>query len=274
MPMASGTNRIRGRKSKKNRAGESDVQAVSRSDGRTKRQVLRRPANVEDLYGGGETGNLIHPDFDREDVYAWFQRRHAKGLALIDEDGFYRRDEHEWKVPYGVREALKVRLVYNQMAVKYPFYVTWLSPKTGKRHKKFVGSIAAGIMLIATRIQYVDPEACIVSRTVPYNIPAKLRGKFPRKMGGKHVYWCPACMAPRTFKRVKPLTEFLASRKVWSDKDDRYIWVDRKLALLQCTFCGTTNRDTKFRSCNQPYETRHIKPGVRRIKKHKKRKAR
>lgn len=231
----------------------------------------RKPSTVEDLYGGGESGNLIHPDFDRPDVYAWFQRRHTKGLRLIDEDGFYRRDDHEWKVPYGVREALKVRLVYNQMAVKYPFYVTWVSPKTGKRHKKYVSCIATGIQLIATRLQYVDPEAAVVSRTVPYHIPPKLRGKFPRRMNGKQMYWCPCCMAPWSFKRARPFAEFFAMKKHWSEEKGRYIWVDRRLALLECGFCGITNRNSTFRGSNQPYELRHIKAGVRRVKKAKKR---
>jgi len=153
------------------------------------------------------------------------------------------------------------------MVVKYPFYVTWQSPRTGKRFRKYVMSITAGIHLIATRVQYIDPDACIVSRTVGYHVPPRLRGKFPRHMNGVHVYWCPACMDARRFRRVQPLQEFYAIKKVWSEEKKKYIFTDRKLALLECPLCGTTNRDHRFRTSNQPYEVRKIKKGVRRVKK-------
>jgi hypothetical protein len=169
-------------------------------------------------------------------------------------------------VPYGVRVALHESLVYNQVAVKYPFYVAWRSPKTSLRHKKFVSCIPAGIHLIATRLQYVDSEAYIVSRTVGYNVPPKLRGKFPRRMNGKQVYWCPGCMTARSFRRVVPAQEFHAMKKFWNTEKLRYDWKDVPLALLRCTHCGTTNRDSKFRNSNQPYEVRKIKKGVRRVR--------
>lgn len=233
--------------------------------------TTRKARSIDDLYGGGESGNLIHPDFDTPKVHEWLQRRHVKGRKLIDEDGVFTCTvdgcRHRWKVPYGVRQALKQRLVYNQLAVKYPFYVTWISPKTGKRHKKYVSCIVSGIQLITTRIQYHDPDASIVSRTVGYPVPVKLRGKLPRRMNGKMMYWCPLCMNARSFRRARPFAEFYAIKKVWSEDKGRYVWKERKLALLECMVCGCTNRDSKFRASNQPYELRKIKAGVRRIKR-------
>lgn len=234
-----------------------------------------KPTSIDDLYGGGESGNFLHPDYDTPKVYAWFQKRHQKGRLLIDKDGYYRTTvdgkAHEWRVPFGVRQAMRVPLVYNQITVRYPFYVTWISRKTGKRHKHFVPSLISGIHLITTRIQYGADEPSIVSRTVGYGIPAGLRGKFPRKMNGKLHYWCPACMTARRFKRTQPEQEIHAMKKFWNTEKFRYDWKDVRLALLECTTCGTTNRDHRFRSSNQPYEKRRIKQGVRRIKKRKSR---
>lgn len=241
---------------------------ASKTRPRSKRPKLR----LDDLYGGGDSGNLLNSRYiENQKVYAWFQKRHSKGYTLLDEDGvYYTRDgEHAWRVPYGIRQAMAVPLSYNQVVVKYPFYVTWISPKTGKRHKKYVPSIISGVHLIAERVQYADPDAWIVSRTVGYVVPEKLRGKFPRQMNGKHMYWCPCCMTARRFRRRVPLEDFYAQKKFWSEEKKRYIWKDVKLALLECAVCGITNRDRKFRASNQPYEKRRIKRGVRRLRKRK-----
>lgn len=224
---------------------------------------VRRPTSVDDLY----EGNRLHPDFvtDKK-VYAWFQKRHQKILPLIDDEGYYRHDGHEWKVPYGVRIALKTYLTWSQMANRYPFYVTWQG-KSGKRFKKFFMSMPHAIQFVATKAQYVDPQACVASRH-GYEVPPKLRGKFPLKRGSHTYYWCPCCMDARRFYRVGD-DEFYAMKKFWSEEKKRYVWADRKLALMRCSFCGITNREPKFRHSNQPFELRKIKKGARRIKRRK-----
>jgi hypothetical protein len=226
----------------------------------------------KDIYGGGDNGNLLHPDHDTPAVREAIQRRHARGRHLVDPDtGMYfsRDGKHEWKVPYGYRIALHQPLSFNQVSVKYPFYVAWTSPTTGKRCRKYVSCLIVGIDLIATKLQYADPEAYVVSRTVGYNVPPKLRGKFPRKHKGRTYYWCPGCMAARNFRRHSSNREFYAMKKVWDPAKMRYRWVDRRLALLKCSHCGITNHDSKFRGSNQPYEVRHIKKGVTRVKSRK-----
>jgi hypothetical protein len=228
-----------------------------------------RPTSVEDLF----TGTRLKAIYMTDDVYAWFQKRHKKVRPLIDEAGvFHTRDgEHEWKVPYGLRIAIKEPLKYTQMVNKYPYYVTWVSPKSGKRLLKYFMSIPHAIEFIASKAQYVDEDVCVVSRH-GYYIPRKLMGKFPRKMGPKKLthYWCPRCMQPRRFRRVEGET-FYAMKKEWSNEKSKYVWKDRELALLRCEVCGITNRDTKFRASNQPLEVRKIKERVRRIKKTRKR---
>lgn len=223
-----------------------------------------RPSSVEDFFGGGEKGNLLKGEYNTPDVYAWFQNRHSKGTSFLDKDGYYRRNGHEWKVPYGVKQALTARLTVSQIANKYPFYVTWVSPKTGKRLKKYFMSLPHSLIFIAEKAQYVDEEACVVSRH-GFFIPRKLMGKFPRRIAGRMHYWCPCCMAPRKFRRRGDET-FFAQRKEWSNEKNRYVWKERQLAILECPFCHITNRAHLWRKSNQPVEIRKIKKGVRRIK--------
>jgi hypothetical protein len=218
------------------------------------------------MYGGGETGNLLNPRYsENPKVIAWFQRRHKRGASIVGKDGVYRtRDgEHEWKVPYGVRIAMNQPLAHNQVVVKYPFYVTW--QVNGKRNKRYFSSMIGGVDFIATRAQYVDQNAALVSRTVGYHIPPKLRGKFPRKANGHTYYWCPCCMNARRFYRTGE--EFYGQKKFWSEEKQRYVWKEVKLALTRCSVCAISNRTGRFRASNQPWEVRHIKSGVRRVKK-------
>jgi hypothetical protein len=232
-----------------------------------------RPQTIEDLYGGGDNGNFLNPRYaENPKAIAWFQRRHSRGALLIDADGVYRtRDgEHEWKVPYGVRVSMGHPLSFNQVIVKYPFYVIWR--QNGKRCKKYVSTMIGGIHLIATRLQYVDPQAALVSRSQPYHVPPKLRGKFPLARNGKTYYWCPCCMTARRFFRTGQ--EFFGNKKFWSDEKGAYEWKEVKLALTQCPYCGITNREPRFRQSNQPYEVRKIKRGVRRVKRRKRVKTR
>jgi hypothetical protein len=225
-------------------------------------------SSVEELYVGNRLKNEYLTD---KSVYAWLQKRHGKGTAMIT-DGVYRRSGHEWKVPYGVRFALRAPLTNSQMAFKDPFFVTWISPRTGRRLKKNFMSLPHCIIFVAEKAQYVDPAATIVSKHGFY-IPTGLMGKFPRPMGQppKTYYWCPRCMSPQRFRRTGDQT-FYARRKEWIVPDrgvPHYEWREHKLALLHCATCGITNRDDKFRACNQPLEKRKIKKGVRRVKRRK-----
>lgn len=230
------------------------------------RSRVKFPKTVDELYGGGVSGQLLKSEYAVPELYAWFQKRHDKCNLLVDEEGYYRHNGHEWKVPYGVRMVFKEKLVWSMMVNKYPYFVTWISPKSGKRLKKFFGSLPQCIMFVAEKAQYVDDEAAIVCR-IGFDIPTKLRGKFPRKIAGRMHYWCPRCMAPRIFKRTGET--FRAMRKEWVTEKARYEFRDRELALLACPVCRATNRDSRFRRCNQPWEKRKFKKGVRRAKKRK-----
>jgi hypothetical protein len=226
----------------------------------------RSKLTLDDMYGGGDSGNFLNPQYsENPKVKAWFQRRHRRGASLISGDGVYRtRDgEHEWKVPYGVRVAMNQPLVHGQIIAKFPFYVTWRS--RGKRHKRYVSTMIGGVDLICRQVQYIDREACLVSRTVPYHVPPKLRGKFPLRRGTRTYYWCPMCMDARRFFRTGD--EFYGLKKFWNDEKGIYEWKEVRLALTSCNHCGCTNREPRFRYSNQPYEVRRIKKGVRRVKK-------
>jgi hypothetical protein len=226
-----------------------------------------RPTTIADFYGGGELGNLLKPQYQTDAVYRWFQKRHEKHVGVvIGEDGWYRRNGHEWKIPYGVRIAAQQPLIFSQITFQHPFYVTWISPKTGKRVKRFMQSLSSSIVFIAEKVQYVDENAAIISRH-GYHMPPKLRGKFPRKMGGRLHYWCPRCMAPRVFKLAPYRGTFYAQKKVWNDEKGKYVFTDRKLAVIECSFCGVSNRDHKFRAANQPWEVRKFKQGVRKARR-------
>jgi hypothetical protein len=233
---------------------------------KVRKKKVPRPESVDDLYGAGDSGMLLKGMYDTPAVYAWFQKRHEKGRKLIEEDGYYRYGDHEWKVPYGVRMAFEEKLLWGHMAHKHPYFVTWTSPKTGKRLKKFFGSMPNAVHFIATKAQYVDEDAAVVVRN-GFDMPVKLRGKFPRKLAGRTHYWCPRCMSPRVFRRNGQ--EFFAMRKEWNTEKARYEYRDRRLAVLCCTICGLTNRDPKFRRCNQPWEKRKFKRGVRKAKRRK-----
>jgi hypothetical protein len=261
------------------------VAVASRKAGKKKQEL---PPRVDDLYGGGYSGDWLQGKYHTELVYAWFQKRHEKGLKFIDEDGYYRRADqngrtHEWKVPLGVRVMLHTRLLPTQVSAKYPFKVTWRSSKTGQRFYKKMQSLPHAIIFVAEKAQYVDPHATIINR-IGMDIPPQLRNKLPPPWK-----WCPCCMKPRKFKRQYESTgdpkTFHASVKVWHSvfKKKRvgkkvvmadvgyYQSVERKLALMACPVCGLTNRDDKFRRSNQPWERKKIKQGKTRLKRRKQR---
>jgi hypothetical protein len=226
-----------------------------------------RKLRIVDLYGEGVSGNLLQGRFGTPKVYAWLQNRHRRGIKQLD-DGVYHSGRHSWRVPTTVQLCLKEPLSNSQMNNRLAWYVTWVSPRTGQRLKKYFMSPWVGIEFMATKAARVDPHAALVSRTRPYHIPAKYRGKLPHKdANGKTWYWCPLCMQPRRFKAVKPAAEFYATVKVWSEEKQIYIPKDRKLRLLECPYCECTNRETVFRRSNQPWELRKFKRGARRARR-------
>lgn len=277
--MSTSSRKAGNKASKSRRAAQtSGMRGLSKADGAA-------PRTLEDLFGGGDNGNLLQGRYHTEAVYAWFQRRHSKGLHLIDEDGYYRRvgrDDrtHEWKVPYGVRYALTQSLVPTQISNRYPWMVTWRSPTTGKRLFKKFTSLPHAIVFVAERAQYVDPHATILCRN-HMDIPPGLRNKIPSPWK-----WCPRCMKARKFKRVYKSTGdpevFYATVKTWvvtkykrvKGKKDlvavgHFTYPERKLALMHCTVCGCTNRDQKFRRSNQPFHTTKVKKGKTRMRRRK-----
>jgi hypothetical protein len=150
-----------------------------------------------------------------------------------------------------------VQLTFDQIANRYPFYVQWRHPsKNGGPPRTLTrqcATLGVACSFIATRVAHIDSEAFIVSKNGFY-IPTPLMGKFPRRLAdGKLYYWCPRCMQPRTFRRSGDST-FYANKKYWSEEKGRYEWKNVKLALLECSHCRITNRDSRFRASNQPVE--------------------
>jgi len=236
----------------------------------TSSKKLRRRLKVTDLYGEGVSGNLLQGRYGTEAVYAWFQNRHRRGYQRLD-DGVYHSGKYSWTVPPTVLACLRQPITTNQMSVRLAWYVTWISPRTGQRLRKYFMSPWVAMEFLATKASRVDPHAALVSRTRPYDVPAKYRGKFPHKQpfrGRERTwYWCPLCMQPRRFRAVKPPREFYATVKVWSEEKQRYIPKDRKLRLLECSYCSCTNQNSVFRRSNQPWELRKFKKGARRARR-------
>jgi len=166
---------------------------------------------------------------------------------------------------------LKEPLTTGQMNNRLAWYVTWVSPRTGNRLKKHFMSPWVALEFIATKAQYADPHVALVSRQRQYDVPARFRGKFPHKQpfrGRERTwYWCPCCMQPRRFRGTKEKQEFHAMVKTWSEEKRRYVWKERKLRLLHCSYCGSTNRMDAFRRSNQPWEVRKFKRGARRARR-------
>jgi hypothetical protein len=154
-------------------------------------------------------------------------------------------------------------LLWAQIAGRYPWYVSWQSPRNGKRLKKKFESLASAVVFVTTRAQYVDPTVTVISRH-GYDVPPKLRGKFPHKRLG---YWCPCCMDARKFYPVSPLQVIHVQKKVWNADKGKYDYKLRPVKLLRCKVCGTTNRDAKFRRSNQPWTVRKFKRGVVRARR-------
>jgi len=193
----------------------------------------------------------------RKDIAEAIQKRHERGMSLINGDGYWVQNGKSWRVPYGVRAAFSATLTYGHYINKYPFYVQWRHPDGNGGHKtlrRSCMSLGSAVSFITTKAQAVDPEAFVVCK-LGFYAPLTMLGKFPRRLkDGKMYYWCPRCMQPRRFRRTPGDQTFYAMKKFWNSEKGYYEWKDVKLGLLECTSCGITNRDQKFRASNQPVE--------------------
>jgi hypothetical protein len=232
---------------------------------KTRRRQPSLP-RIEDLYGAGISGNLLRGEYTyRADVRAALQRRHERGVSYIDKDGYWSQNGRRWRVPYGVRVAFEAQLTFDIIANKYPFYVQWHHPsrnggppRTMRRSCSSLGSACA----FATRVSHIDSDVFIVVKNGFY-IPRALMGKFPRRLAdGRLYYWCPRCMQPRTMRRTVPDDIFYVNKKYLID--GQYEWKNVKLAVLECSHCGITNRDRRFRASNQPVEKVRLRARPRR----------
>jgi len=233
------------------------------------------------LYGSGVTGKLMQNRFrdtygrPKPKVEKLLQQAHANGQGAVGEDGVYRAHNkqggyHEWQVPYGIRHYWAKPIRRHQMVILEPWYATWISPKTGRRLKKMFPSLHGAIHFVATKAQYVDDKAAVVSKQ-GYDVPPKLRGKLPKKTLRGTYYWCPCCVTARRFFRVVPEQTFTAFKKMWvaatPKRPGHYEPRERSMRVLYCQVCGITNRNHQWRRSNQPWETRKFKRGVRRAKR-------
>jgi hypothetical protein len=225
----------------------------------------KRPRRVKDFFT--EEGKLRpYPGYVTMDY--WFAtlvdyHRKAARIAL-------RLEEDDYKIPSGVRWAMRHRMVWNQLASQYPWAV-YVKLRNGKVTVIKRSTIGGAIMLHKELVPRW-PNATIASVRRMYDIPIELRGKLPP--GWK---WCPRCLKPRKFKRsYDPYTgephTFYGPLKHWSTEKRRWVTEERKLALMLCPMCGLTNRDPVFRRSNQPYHTRKFKRGVIRATRRKRRK--
>jgi len=228
------------------------------------RESARSLTKVSQLYGAGETGRLLgSPHNNDRKIERFLQRRHKKSVARgLGEDGVYHWGDHEWKAPGGVRQCLKRPLIWGQVVNQYPWAVVWTSPNTRRRKRKLFSTAGGAMRFIATQAQYVDKRAALVSRVVGYDILTEYINRIAHPWR-----WCPYCMTARRFRRSKSGETFYAERKEWSHEKQQYVWRSRTLALMLCTRCGSTNKDPRMRRSNQPFETRHIKQGVRRVRR-------
>jgi hypothetical protein len=234
---------------------------------------MKRIPPIEELFGGGYSGRLMRGEYTgREDIAKAIQRRHERGMTLIDANGYWVQNGRTWKVPFGVRQAFGATLTHGQRMSQYPFYVQWRHPDGNGGHRvrrRSCVSLGAAVSFIATRAQAADPEAFVVCR-LGFYAPTAMLGKFPRRLkDGKLYYWCPRCMQPRRYRTVDPPQSFYADKKyeTSSNGQARYVWKNVKLALLECTHCGGNNRDSKWRASNQPVSKVKIKPRRTRVRR-------
>jgi hypothetical protein len=238
---------------------------------RPRKEKTTKIPPIEKLYGGGDSGKFMRGEYsERRDIREAIQRRHEKGMSLINGEGYWEQDGRRWLVPFGVRAAFRETLTHGHLVNKYPFYVQWRHPDGNggfKIKKRSCMSLGAAVSFITMHAQRADPEAFVVCK-LGFYAPIRLLGKFPRRMAdGRLYYWCPRCMQPRRHHVASPPQSFYANKKYLNDETGRYVWKNVKLALIECSHCGANNRDHKFRASNQPVEKTKIKPRRTRVRR-------
>jgi hypothetical protein len=210
------------------------------------------PSTIGELFAG----NMLKPPYAKHGpAERALQRYHEKAHASVN---------GQTELSPGVRQALKLSVTWSQLTKRYPWKVMWQRKVNGRiaRGEKMCTTLGGAIAFQRSIIDRV-PNATVVSRVRAYDVPPKLRGRFPKK----GFYWCPYCMKPRKFLIDESGQWFYAQKKVWSHEKGRYVPTERAVALLRCPMCGCTNRDHVWRRSNQPWEKRRIKSGVRRVRK-------
>ena len=230
---------------------DSARRSIPRIVQRTRDQVPL-PATVGEMFDGPRIREEYNAHRPAVKALTRYQQRAAQAAMGMGRDGY--------KVPYGVRIALQSELFHVQIIHRHPWAVVWFA--AGKRYYSRQVTLAAAVQLHRKLVvdHGVPPaKATIISRSRGYDIPPKLRGKLPAPWK-----WCPRCMKPRKFRIHPSGQEIEVQRKEWSNEKRRYVFKQRKVRLIHCPVCGTTNRDNVYRRSNQPWEIRKFKRGVRR----------
>jgi hypothetical protein len=214
------------------------------------RDSVPLPSTIGELYHEGH----LKPQFiEHTRAELAIQRYHRRVGEAVETNG----------LPPGLRQAMRLNLVWVQIVHQYPWKVMWVRVVDGRRVRgqKLCATLGHAI-LVQDKIVGKVPNATIVSRSRGYDIPAELRGKLPPRW-----YWCPRCMKPRRYQRDEDNATFSVVKKHWVRSKSKYEWKERTVYLLRCPMCGCTNRDPVFRRSNQPWEVRKFKRGVTRAKR-------
>jgi hypothetical protein len=213
-----------------------------------------RVKTISEIY---DTKGWIRPEFigtDMEDKLMARQRTLAVDALLgLSEDGY--------QIPANVEIFNNQGFIISQVSNQRPWAVFVLV--NGRRKRRLCNNLYEAVAY-HKKISGKYPASGIVSRSRAYELPASMRLKVHRLP--RRFKWCPYCGAFRVYRRVYPEQRFYAQVKRWSESKKRYDWIDRHLWLTECQLCGNTNRDSLFRRNNQPWELRHIKPGVKKVK--------
>lgn len=221
------------------------------------RSVARpRVDDVADAYN--ERGQL-RPEFLDTDLEAKLMVLQRK-LAL---DAVNKLSSKKYPIPKNVHVFVAQGFAWNQIAHEKPWAVYVL--RDGKRKRLRFNNLREAI--IFHKKCYKQGLSCgIVSLCRAYALPEDLR--FKKDKYPDRFKWCPNCAEFRVFTRVRPEAFFFSLIKTWDDKDQRFIFPERKIYVMECQLCGNTNRSEHYRRANQPYEVRTIKPRKTRVKAH------
>lgn len=198
----------------------------------------------------------LRPEFLDTDMEAKLMALQRK-LAL---DAVNKLSSKKYPIPKNVHVFVDQGFAWNQIAHEKPWAVYILTQ--GHRKRKRFNNLREAIEF--HKRCYKQQLSCgIVSLCRAYALPSDLRLKkdgYPDKFK-----WCPYCAEFRVFKRSHPDQFFFAQIKTWDTKNDRWIFPERRLYLMECQLCGHTNRNEAFRRANQPYQVRTIKPRKTRV---------